>query len=433
MPYHRSMMNSHRSTILRRCVRIVICLTVAALLSASASAEQIKISGSTMGTYYSVIIDGPEEASAEAIRSKIESTLEDVNRQMSTWDPQSEISLFNEQQSTDWVAVSAEFAGVVQEAKRVHRMTEGAFEPTLAPLIDLWGFGDHRPKSPPTQKAIDEARVHVGLDQIEVRIAPPALKKSDPLLQLNLSAIAKGHGVDRVSEVLAENGWDAHVVDIGGENRAGKAKADGSGWRLGIESPSGGLLEILEVTETCIATSGDYRNFFEIDGVRYSHAIDPRTGRPVRNPPASVSVLHPSCMTADALATALMVMGVADGIAMADANNLSALFQIIEPDGSVTEHRTGEFQKSQKAAESGVWWVPFVAAAALFLLAIIGMAIGVLVRNRELKGSCGGLSAMAGAEGQSVCDLCSVPKDECVNAEVREKLAAQAESLQGVE
>jgi FAD:protein FMN transferase len=390
---------------------------------------QARLRGETMGTYYSILLDGTDGNAAATIQPAVTECLADVNRQMSTWDPESEISKFNQQQTTDWIAVSPEFALVVQEAKRIHDLTTGAFDPTVSPLIDLWGFGDRRPQHIPTTEDIASAKRHVGMNLIEVQTQPPALRKTDPAVQLNLSAIAKGHGVDRLSQLLTDAGFPAHVVDIGGENRTGIAKSSGESWRLGVESPLGGLNRILEVTETAVATSGDYRNYFEIDGVRYSHAINPVTGKPVANPPASISVVHPSCMTADAFATAFMVLGVERGLQLARQEKLSVMFQTVDDNDNVVEDGTGVFETSS-ANQSNAWWLPFVAALGIFMVAIAGMAIGVLVKNRELKGSCGGLAAMSGEDDHSACELCTVPKDQCVNSELRAEHARQVENCE---
>lgn len=438
----------------------LIPLSTACLLigdfHAVVAVEPLKLNGSTMGTYYSVIIDSPGETDADgqSLQARLESRLAEVNRQMSTWDPESEISRFNRSSSTDWFEISPEFAFVAQEAKQIFEATEGAFDPTVAPLIELWGFGVERNRTLPDDKAIDLAKQSVGMQHLVVRLDPPALRKSVPKLQLNLSAIAKGYAVDALAELLTDAGHESFVVDIGGENRAGMAKASGEPWKLGVESPTGDLRRIMKLTKSSIATSGDYRNFFRVDGVVYSHAIDPISGRPVRNPPASVSVIHPSCMTADAWATGMMILGVEKGMQIARDKKLSVMFQEVTEDGTVRESSTGLFapeevssdrsetdqvttggvsagsdsglQTDQAEGSASGAWVPFAAAAVIFVLAVGGMAIGTILQNKSLKGSCGGLAAMPGADGKSACDLCSIPRNECTNAELREQLQAAA-------
>lgn len=413
------------------------------IAGAAFGVESLKFTGKTMGTYYSIAIDGAVEAARDEIQGRIEECLIDVNRQMSTWDPESEISKFNQSESLDWFPVSPEFAMVVAESIRIHKLTNGAFDPTVAPLIDLWGFGAKRPKEFPSQEAIDAARARVGMKFMETQQQPSAIRRTKLGITLNLSAIAKGHGVDRVSELLTSFGYPSHVVDIGGEDRTGVAKSNGDQWRLGVESPFGEIQRVVECTEQSVATSGDYRNYFEMNGVRYSHAIDPTTGRPVENPPASISVLSESCMTADGLATGLMVMGTERGFQLAKEQGLSVLYLDVIDGEKIVEHASGKFlqtspvdattteinsSKTVTQDAAGGQWIPFVAALAIFLLAVTGMAVGVLAKNRELKGSCGGLSSMPGHDGKSICDLCTIPKDQCTNPEVLERLKNQADA-----
>ena len=426
-----------------------VTLVLLATSAFATTTESLQLTGNTMGTYYSIVVDSPPQSLGDgtALKAKIESTLKEVNRQMSTWDETSEISRFNCSTSTDWVDVSGEFAVVVAEARKIHELSDGAFDPTLAPLISLWGFGDRRDKQIPNQAAIEEAKQSTGMKHLEVRLIPPALKKAIPTLQINLSAIAKGYGVDAVGNLLEAENLTSYVVDIGGENRTGVAKSSGGAWKLGIESPTGGLKRILQLTQTSVATSGDYRNFFEMDGVTYSHAIDPTTGWPVKNPPASVTVTHKSCMTADAWATTMMILGTERGVEVASKNGLPVLFQLMQSDGSVAEISNDGFKalpqtevaesepdvtnnspasnvadKKQNTAK----WFPFAAAAVLFVLAIGGMAIGTMLQNKSIKGSCGGLASMPGSDGKSICELCTIPKDQCTNAELKEQMQAAA-------
>ena len=421
-------------TCLPAVILALVCFTPNA-----AAVEPLQLTGNTMGTYYAIVIDSPPESLGDGadLTAKIEARLSDVNRQMSTWDAESEISRFNKSTSTDWFAVSAEFALVTAEAKKIHKQSEAAFDPTVAPLIDLWGFGVRRDKEVPGQDSIDKAMAQTGMQHLEVRADPPALKKAIGELQLNLSAIAKGYGVDAIALLLESEGLTSYVVDIGGENRTGLMKSSGDPWKLGIESPKGGLKRILKLTESSVATSGDYRNFFQLDGVTYSHAIDPTTGWPVKNPPASITVNHKSCMTADAWATAMMIVGAERGIEMATRNQIPVMFQLIQPDGSITELSNDAFKAlpqteadaTEPAADgpkSTAKWFPFVAAAVIFLIAIAGMAIGTMLQNKSLKGSCGGLASMPGSEGKSICELCTIPKDQCTNAELKEQMQAAA-------
>jgi len=375
----------------RRAFLLVVILLYGAIPT---RADMLKLNGTTMGSYYAITIDGASESNAAEIQTEIEAVLADVNRQMSTWDPESEISRFNQSESTDWFPVSPGFAAVVLESIRIHRVTNGAFDPTVAPLIELWGFGASRPKSFPTQEAIDQARSKTGMQFIEAQQEPQSIRKGRPDLTLNLSALAPGHGSDQLSEHLTKLGYPSHVVDISGEVRTGTIKANGEKWRLGVESPLGEIQRVIELTEKSVSTSGNYRNYFEYKGVRYSHTIDPATGRPVINPPASVSVLSDSCMTADGLATGLMVMGIERGLQFAKQQGLSVLFLEVVDERTIVEHAAGEFHaaapfRMQPVAQNPAseQAPPFVAVLAIFVLAVTGTVVSLLAKNRVLTDS----------------------------------------------
>jgi thiamine biosynthesis lipoprotein len=316
------------------------CLSV---VLPTGAAEPLRINGRTMGSYYAISIDNPGTADAKELQAEIEAKLDDINRQMSTWDETSEISRFNRSTSTDWFPVSHDFAVVVQEAIRLHHLSKGAVDITVGPLIDLWGFGKEKRKSVPAENEILAVLARVGSNRLEVRMNPPAVRKSQADVQISVSCLAPGYAADVISELLTKRGLKSHVVDIGGENRAGAAKSDGSPWRLGVESPLGGLHKVVPLTERAIATSGDYRSFFVAGGRRYSHIIDPRTGYPVENPPASVSVIHSSCMTADGFATAMMVTGSEAGLKIASEAGIDVMFQDVDSGGNLKESSSGLF------------------------------------------------------------------------------------------
>lgn len=319
----------------------LVCLLT--VLSPVCAEEPLRISGETMGSYYSIVIDSPGSTDGDLLQKDIEQIFADINRQMSNWSKDSEISKFNESRSTDWFPVGQQFATVTAEAKRLHAVTGGKLDVTVAPLIELWGFGRNKVKRVPSDEQLKAAMESVGMQHVEVRLDPPAIRKLKPEISINLASLAPGFAADEVSKLLRERGLKSHVVDVGGENLAGEAKASGDAWRLGVESPLGGLHKVVELTNKAIATSGDYRNFFVIDGRRYSHILDPSTGRPVENPPASVSVIHQSCMTADALGTAMMVLGPEEGLKLAKTLNVDVLFLDVARDGRLAEQSTGIF------------------------------------------------------------------------------------------
>ena len=266
--------------------------------------------GSTMGTMYSItLVDRLRPAELREIKAAVDEQLVAVNAEMSTWQSDTEISQFNRFHSLEKFPVSPEFANVVRRALEMSASTDGAFDPTVKPLVDHWGFGPDADTEP-----LAEIMKAVGWQK--VRVEEGALIKTHPEIQLDLSAIAKGYGVDAVAEVIRSFGLKNFLVEIGGEIAVSGLNREKKPWRVGIESPNGmELFQALELLGGAMATSGDYRNFrTREDGTRYSHLIDPHTGRPAKTDVASVSVLSDSCMDADAVATALFVMGSEKGM-----------------------------------------------------------------------------------------------------------------------
>lgn len=301
-------------------------------------AALVQFSGSTMGTTYTVKArQVPDGMSAMDLQTQVDHILVDVNQQMSTYDESSELSRFNQNQSTAWVAVSEDLAQVVQRSLEISRSTDGAFDVTVGPLVNLWGFGpDLGEDQTPSDTAVQAALDRVGYQQLQARLSPPALKKDRADLYVDLSAIAKGFGVDKIVQYLESQGISHYLVEIGGELRGKGLNPQDVPWRIAIEEPNPGkraVQQVVEIVDRGIATSGDYRNFFEIDGQRYSHAINPRTGQPIRHQLASVTVVDESAMEADAWATALLVLGPEGGAAMAEKQNLAAFFIVINGSG----------------------------------------------------------------------------------------------------
>jgi thiamine biosynthesis lipoprotein len=282
-----------------------------------------------MGTTYNITLYPAKDSTLDAkqVQTQIDDSLKRINQQMSTWIQDSEISLFNNSESTDWYPVSAEFVSVVEAAQSISKSTNGAFDITIGPLINIWGFGKDFKNNNPDDAAITAAQANTGYQKLSVRSSPPALKKQIPQLKINLSAIAKGYGVDAIAEQLANAGVENYLVEIGGEIRANGSKPNKSLWRIAIEKPSTkerSIQQGLLLDNTGVATSGDYRNYFERDGKRYSHTIDPETGKPITHQLASITVLHKSAMMADGLATAIMVLGEEKAKTFIADNKLSA-------------------------------------------------------------------------------------------------------------
>ncbi len=293
----------------RLIVALLVLLTVFVVRDRQKTSGSF-LGGSTMGTSYSITItDRLRRAKLDRIGVAVTERLLDMDYEMSSWNPDSQISQFNNRRDTKPFTVSPELAEVVQCALEMSALTDGAFDPTVKPLVDHWGFG------PDTDDdLLDEIMQAVGWQK--VRVEKGALVKMHPDVQLDLSAIAKGYGVDAVAEVIRSFGLKNFLVEIGGEIVVSGINPKGKPWRVGIESPQfnapGGaqIFQTLELRGGAMATSGDYRNFrTREDGTRYSHIIDPKTGRPAETDVASVSVLANSCMDADAAATAFFVTG----------------------------------------------------------------------------------------------------------------------------
>jgi thiamine biosynthesis lipoprotein len=330
-------------------------MVILALLSSACSDPALRleqISGSTMGTTYHIKVVGmPGGLDRETVGTGIRDLLDGINARMSTYDSESELSRFNRNPSTDWIATSEDLAAVVREAQHVSELTGGAFDVTVAPLVDLWGFGpeDTRERIP-TESEIAAATAHTGYFHITVRGQPPAIRKDLPDLHIDLSAIAKGYAVDRVSELLESLHITNYLVEIGGELRGRGHNENGEPWRIGIEQPASGnrqVHSVITIHDSGVATSGDYRNYFEHDGVRYSHAINPRTGRPISDRLASVTVIGFSTAEADALATGLMVLGPEDGYRLAEREGIAACFIVRTQDG-FTDRQTSAFDRHLK-------------------------------------------------------------------------------------
>jgi thiamine biosynthesis lipoprotein len=326
---------------------VVVVLVLLVTACSDPALRMVEISGMTMGTSYHVKLIGmPAGVQKESLGGQINSLLDGINARMSTYDQQSELFDFNASDSTNWIDSSAELVSVVGEALHVSKLTDGAFDVTVAPLVDLWGFGPaERQEQLPSPAEIAAATSRVGYTHLNVRDLPPSVRKDLPGLHIDLSAIAKGYAVDRIAELLESLDIDNYLVEIGGELRGRGYNNTGSQWRIGIEQPSfadRSVHTVIVIDDVGIATSGDYRNYFERDGVRYSHTIDPRSGRPIDHRLASVTVVDSSTAKADALATALMVLGPEEGYRLAEREDIAACFIIRANDGFI-ERQTPSF------------------------------------------------------------------------------------------
>ena len=293
--------------------------------------------GTTMGTTFSIKVPNlPDGIDAERLKAEINAELKSINETMSTYLTDSELSLLNRNRSTDWIGVSDQLAGVLAEALRVSELSDGAYDVTVGPLVNLWGFGPEEVKQTVPDLDDIQARMKMcGYKKIRLNPERNSIRKDDPDIYIDLSSLAKGYGVDEVANLLADQGVESYLVEIGGELRVQGGKANGTPWNIAIEKPLVGkrsIGQVIQLFDIAVATSGDYRNFFEDHGTRYSHTVDPRTGMPIVHALASVTVMDRSAMRADALATAFMVLGPDAGRKLALAHNIAALF--IERNGS---------------------------------------------------------------------------------------------------
>ena len=324
-------------------------LLAAALAGCGEGSRTLTFTGPVMGTGYRVVAVGVRPAIDEkALESDVVSAMEQVNRQMSTYLPGSELSRFNRHAGTDWFPVSPDLVTVIDAARRVSQWSGGAFDVTVGPLVNLWGFGPgHGEDRVPDAAAIEREKRRVDYRQLVTRTDPPAIRKLRPDIYVDLSAIAKGYAVDRVCAALQRRGVRAYLVDIGGDLRASGHNERGDPWSIAIEKPVPGervIQDLVQLTGQALATSGDYRNYFERDGRRYSHTIDPRNGHPIEHRLAAVSVAAASAMEADALATALMVLGPQQAFQLAERLQRGAYLVIKRQDGFSVQY-TREFEK----------------------------------------------------------------------------------------
>ncbi len=320
------------------------------------TSEQTVLQGETMGTTYTVKYlsdDLPNPPAPEAVKKQIDGALEEVNRQMSTYREDSEISRFNQMRETRKpMPVSADFAAVTAEALRLNRLTQGALDVTVGPLVNLWGFGPNKEITrEPTQAEIDKAAAQTGTDKIILTQngKQATLAKTQPEAYLDLSSIAKGFGVDKVAGELEKLGIQNYLVEIGGELHGKGLNTQGEPWRIGIEQPNivqGGDTQIVvPLDNRSLATSGDYR-IFHVDpqGRRLSHIIDPKTRRPLSHRLASISVVADNATTADGLSTGLFVLGETEALKLAEQQNLAVFLIIRDQNGYHTE-MSGAFKK----------------------------------------------------------------------------------------
>lgn len=300
--------------------------------------------GETMGTLFSVKVVAPlDGAAAEILAGAVQAELDAINDAMSTYRADSELSRFNASEGDGVFPLTDATLDVLRVAMEVFEETGGAFDITVGPLVNAWGFGAETPETPPDEAALARLRQRVGSGLLVLEGG--GARKLRPDVYCDLSAVAKGYAVDRVAMLLDARGYTRYMVEVGGEIRVRGVNASGLPWKLGVEKPDSGgraVQQVISLTDRAMATSGDYRNYVELRGKRLSHLIDPRTGRPVDHALASVTVLHESCARADAYATALMVLGPNEGMALAERLGL-AVFMLVRDGTEFRELSSASF------------------------------------------------------------------------------------------
>jgi thiamine biosynthesis lipoprotein len=322
--------------------------------SSDLSKQEVLLQGSTMGTTYSIkVVIENDSVDTKKLHLAIDALLVKLNQEMSTYINSSELSRFNQSTSLEPIAISAGLLRVLTEAIRLGQLSEGSLDVTVGPLVNLWGFGPgYRPDTVPSDEELHAARQRIGLKNLNLQ--SNKLSKKKPDLYVDLSTIAKGYGVDLVSEYLESEGVHNYLVEIGGEMRIKGFKHTGELWHVAIEKPiqdptgeQRAVHQIIIPKDNAVATSGDYRNYYEVQGQRFSHIIDPATGKPINHRLVSVTVIHQSSMTADGLSTAMMVMGEKRAIAFAEKNGIAAHI-IAKTDNGFVEQSTVKFMQYLK-------------------------------------------------------------------------------------
>ncbi|MBV7407484.1 FAD:protein FMN transferase [Maritimibacter sp. DP1N21-5] len=315
----------------------------------STELARIALNGPTMGTRWSALFFAEPDFDPAPIRAALQAAVEEVDGQMSTWNPGSDLMRLNAAPVGEWVAVPAQLAAVLRLGLEIGRASGGAFDIGMGDAVTAWGFGPGDAAPDGIRAAMTAARrpAHEALEMDDARV-----RKVVPIA-LDLNGIAKGHGVDRLAETLRDHGITDALVGIDGEMRALGLRPDAEAWTIAVEAPDAERRtpqSILALEDAAVATSGDYRHWVEVQGRRLSHTMDPRRGAPLIASPASVTVVARSCAEADAWATALMVLGPEEGATLAKRGGLDALFLLRDADGNARGVGVGRLFSEETAA-----------------------------------------------------------------------------------
>jgi thiamine biosynthesis lipoprotein len=332
----------------------VVALVVlpAVLTGCATSPQPVTLRGEGLGAEWSVQIAEALPSDSSVIQQGIQARFDEVVRHLSRWDSSSSLSLLNATTESDWQPIANGLLDPLSYALELASDTDGAFDPTVAPLVDAWGFGTAgRRYEPPKPEALSAARARVGYEKVTLDASSTRVRKPAGM-QIDLSSMTHGTAADEVAAYLESLGVTNYLIDVGSELRAKGHAPARSAWQIAIERPPEetseaparpAALRTVVLRDAGVATSGNYRYYFDYNGKRYSHRIDPRTGEPVSHNLASVTVIDPRCMHADALATALTVLGPDEGLKYATSRNIAALFVVRSGDGDLVEHMTPRF------------------------------------------------------------------------------------------
>lgn len=306
-----------------------------------------RIDGYTMGSTWSVSFVGPRDADAAAVHAALDVELAALDRALSGYRDDSALVRLNRAPVGEWVDVPRPLAEVLAFGVQLWRESDGAFDMTVKPLVALWGFGNAAPRdSVPTAAEIAAARALLGSDRLELSADGRRARRLAEVA-FDTDGVAPGYAAGVLSARLAALGYPAHLVEVGGEMRASGRRPDGRGWRVGVEAPEmarGNIARVVEVSDAALTTAGDYRDYFEVDGVRYQHILDPASGWPVNHGLASVTVIAPGLASADGYATAIMVLGPERGMRFAEAQGLAVHMILRRADGALEERYNPAFE-----------------------------------------------------------------------------------------
>ncbi|MFO7555759.1 MAG: FAD:protein FMN transferase [Desulfobacterales bacterium] len=331
-------------------IAVIFLLCFVILFAGCGLKKEVEVSGKTMGTTYHITVVTGVFTHTTTLQKKIDTRLDEINKSMSTFRNDSEISRFNAYQNVnEKFRISDDFYNVMTVAKTLYELTGGVWDGTVKPLEILWGFGNSEHKNRiPSKTEIETLLSDIGFKNIEILTSHHLIKKKASI-SIDLASIAKGYGVDQMAALIRENGIRNFLVEIGGEVFAAGFRKDGKKWRIGINKPQAGspfnqVYKVLELHDKGFATSGDYRNFFEKNGKRFSHILDPRNGYPVSNGVVSVSIMADTCTFADGLSTAVMVLGHKKGLDLVNRlDNTECFIVTQDKDGALIDHYSKGF------------------------------------------------------------------------------------------